>query len=142
MNFNPIASIVRGLIDSVTNAADTFIQTPDEKAAFRTKLLELTDKAEQRSQEAMDSAREAYKAEWQYGGHDTKFDSFVDGMNRLVRPIVTYGLLAAVFGFVDIPENLNDNIWLPLTTVLAFWFGGRLLKRDGGAETIKSFGKK
>jgi len=142
MNFNPIASIIRGLVDAGTNAADTFIQTADEKAAYRTKLLELADQAEERSQDAMDSARDAYKAEWQYGGHDSKFDSFVDGMNRLVRPIVTYGLLAAVFGFVDIPESLNDNVWMPLTTVLAFWFGGRLLKRDGGADTLKAMIKK
>jgi len=142
MNFNPIASIIRSFVDAGTKAADTFIQTADEKAAFRTKLLELADQAEERSQDAMDSAREAYKVEWQYGGHSTKFDSFVDGMNRLIRPVVTLGLLAAVFGFLEIPENLDDNIWLPLTTVLAFWFGGRLLKRDGGSETIKAFRKK
>jgi len=142
MGFNPFASIVRGLVDSITGAANTFIQTPDEKAAFRLKLLELADEAEARSQNAMDSARDAYKAEWQYGGHDTKFDSFVDGMNRLVRPVVTYGLLAAVFGFIEIPDNLDDNIWLPLTTVLAFWFGGRLLKRDGGVDAIKAIREK
>ena len=128
---------VKGLIDGVAGIFDTFIQTPDEKAEAKRLLLELGDRAEERSQKAMQGARDAYKAEFEHGSHNTKFDSFVDGMNRLVRPIVTYGLLLAVFGVFEVPDTINENIWTPLTVVLAFWFGGRLLKRDGGADIIK-----
>lgn len=136
-NLNPIksfASAIGGLVDK-------FVQTPDEKAAFHMALLKLADEAENRSQEAMASAREAYKAEWQYAAHTSRFDKFVDGMNRLVRPLVTYGLIAAVFGLVEIPKDINPNIWTPLTVVLAFWFGGRLIKRDGGLELLKGLKK-
>ncbi len=132
---------IKAFADGIGGLVDKFIQTPDEKAAFKVKLLELADQAEERSQKAMESARDAYKAEWQYASHTSKFDQFVDGMNRLVRPIVTYGLLAAVFGILKVPENINPNIWTPLTVVLAFWFGGRLLKRDGGMEVLKNLGK-
>lgn len=132
---------VKGLIDGVGDLVDKFIQTPDEKAAFRKELLELGDKAEERSQAAMRDARDAYRAEFEHGSHTTKFDSFVDGMNRLVRPVVTYGLLAAVLGVFDVPTTINVNIWTPLTVVLAFWFGGRLLSRDGGADVVKGFQK-
>jgi len=141
MKFNLVTDIIQGLVGSVSDAADRFIQTKDEKAAFKLALQKLSDEAEKRSQDALQGAREAYMAEFQYASHKTKFDSFVDGMNRLVRPVVTYGLLAAIFGFVEIPSDINENIWAPLTVVLAFWFGGRLLKRDGGAEVIKSFKK-
>ena len=136
-DLNPI----KGLVEGVGNLVDKFIQTPDEKAEFKRELLILGDKAEERSQAAMKDARDTYKAEFQYGSHTTKFDSFVDGVNRLVRPIVTYGLLAAVLGFISVPTEINDNIWTPLTVVLAFWFGGRLLKRDGGADAIKGLKK-
>ena len=131
---NPIKSFA----ESIGGLVDRFIQTPDEKAAFHKELLELSDKAEERAQQAMQGARDAYMAEFKYSSHSTKFDSFVDGMNRLVRPIVTYGLIAAVVGIFDIPEDINPNIWTPFTVVLAFWFGGRLLKRDGGMEVLKS----
>lgn len=136
-DLNPI----KGLMDGVGGLVDRFIQTPDEKAEFQKQLLILGDKAEERSQAAMKDARDAYQAEFKYGSHSTKFDSFVDGMNRLVRPIVTYGLLAAVLGFLEVPAEVNDNIWTPLTVVLAFWFGGRLLKRDGGSDAIKGLRK-
>lgn len=141
MKFNVVTDIIEGLVGSVSDAADRFIQTKDEKAAFKLAIQKLADKAEERSQDALQGAREAYIAEFQHASHKTKFDSFVDGMNRLVRPVVTYGLLAAIFGLVEIPENINDKIWFPLTTVLAFWFGGRLLKRDGGSEVLKSWKK-
>ena len=133
---------IKGLLDGVGNLVDRFIQTPDEKAKFKAELLTLADKAEQRSQEAMQSARSAYEAEWKHASHTTKFDSFVDGMNRLVRPVVTYGLLAAVLGLFELPKDIDENIWTPLTVVLAFWFGGRLLKRDGGASILKWLKKK
>lgn len=136
-DLNPI----KGLVEGIGSLVDKFVQTPDEKAAFQKELLVLADKAEERSQAAMKDARDTYRAEFQYGSHSTKFDSFVDGMNRLVRPIVTYGLLAAVLGAIDVPSTINENIWTPLTVVLAFWFGGRLLKRDGGAEALKGLTK-
>lgn len=136
-DLNPI----KGLVEGAAELIDKFVQTPDEKAAAQKALLELGDRAEERSQKAMQNAREAYMAEFKHGSHSNKFDSFVDGMNRLVRPVVTYGLLLAVFGVFEVPETINDNIWTPLTVVLAFWFGGRLLKRDGGAEVLKGLKK-
>lgn len=136
-DLNPI----KGFVEGVANIVDQFVQSPDEKAAVKTRLLELADQAEERAQKAMQGARDAYMEEFKSASHTTKFDSFVDGMNRLVRPVVTYGLVLAVFGIFEVPENINDNIWTPLTVALAFWFGGRLLKRDGGADMIKSLKK-
>lgn len=130
------------LVEGVGGLVDKFIQTKDEKAAFILKFQELADKAEEQAQESMNKAREAYIAEWQYSTHDTRFDKIVDAANRLVRPMVTYGLIALLFGLVDIPKEIPSDYWNVLLLVIGFWFGGRLLKRDGGAEVLQSFSKK
>lgn len=71
----------------------------------------------------------------------TKWDSFIDGLNRLPRPLITLGILAF---FVLAPADpatflqiarayqvMPDGFWALLGVIVAFYFGGRMqLKRQ------------
>jgi len=69
-------------------------------------------------------------------GKRTWFDSLVDGLNRLPRPLLTFGVL---FFFVLAPINparfleiatayeaMPDGYWTLLTVIVGFYFGGRM----------------
>lgn len=65
----------------------------------------------------------------------TLFDAFVDGLNRLPRPIMTFGVIGLFVyavndpaGFTDIAVALSqvpDPMWAVLGLVVTFFFGGR-----------------
>jgi hypothetical protein len=74
----------------------------------------------------------------------TRWDSFIDGLNRLPRPLITLGVLA--FFVLALLEPLRfaqiarayqlmpDGFWALLSVIVAFYFGGRMqLKRQDGA---------
>jgi hypothetical protein len=66
------------------------------------------------------------------GDNRTWFDSFVDGLNRLIRPGVTIFLFGGIGGFWELPKVGDvDPIILTWTgTVFLFWFGGRAIFKD------------
>jgi hypothetical protein len=82
----------------------------------------------------------------------TWWDSFVDGLNRLPRPLITLGVLAFFIiaplqpvRFLEIAQAyqmMPDGFWALLGVIIAFYFGGRMqLKRDdmavkGGALQV------
>lgn len=66
----------------------------------------------------------------------TAWDSFIDGLNRLPRPLITLGIIAF---FVIAPldptrflqiatayEMMPEGFWALLSIIIAFYFGGRL----------------
>src|SRR5690606_37727351 len=67
----------------------------------------------------------------------TWFDSAVDGINRLVRPIVTFGVIAMLVWSVVDPATFTVSmqalqlvpewLWGVWGTVLVFWFGNRAI---------------
>lgn len=70
----------------------------------------------------------------------TKWDSFVDGLNRLPRPLITFGVIGlfawaawSPITFIETMQALAlvpDQLWIMLLTIIAFWFGGRFINRD------------
>ena len=82
-----------------------------------------------------------FAAEFHPRAGRTRWDSFVDGLNRLPRPLIT--LSVGVF-FVLAPldplrfaqvarayELMPDGFWALLSVIVAFYFGGRIrLDRD------------
>jgi hypothetical protein len=82
----------------------------------------------------------------------TWWDSFIDGLNRVPRPLITLGLLAFFvlapldpLRFAQIArayELMPDGFWALLSIIVAFYFGGRMqLKRQdmaikGGALEV------
>ena len=85
-------------------------------------------------------ARQAYSAEYQARGDRYWFDAFVDGVNRLVRPAFTFGVVglfgwavhdAAAFAmFASALAAVPDGLWTVLAIIVGFWFGGRLVGKD------------
>ena len=84
----------------------------------------------------------------------TWWDSLVDGLNRLPRPLITIGILAFFVlaplepvRFLEVArvyEIMPDGFWALLSVIVAFYFGGRMqLKRQdmaakGGALLVAS----
>jgi hypothetical protein len=69
------------------------------------------------------------------------FNDLVDGMNRLVRPLVTYGVIGMFAFMLANPAQFKEVVeaaaltpawmWALIATVIGFWFGGRALKDWG-----------
>lgn len=82
---------------------------------------------------------DAYTAEFRQVTNRTYFDSFVDGMNRLVRPSCTFGCVGLIVwaGIDPVSFTLSmqaltivpEWLWVTFGGILAFWFGGRMVER-------------
>ena len=82
-----------------------------------------------------------FAAEFQARDGRTWWDSLVDGLNRLPRPLITLGILAFFVlaplepvRFLEIArayQMMPDGFWALLSVIIAFYFGGRMqLKRQ------------
>jgi hypothetical protein len=82
-----------------------------------------------------------FAAEFQARQGSTWWDSLVDGLNRLPRPLITLGILAFFVlaplepvRFLEIArayQMMPDGFWALLSVIIAFYFGGRMqLKRQ------------
>lgn len=79
---------------------------------------------------------EQFAAEFQSKRTSTAWDSFVDGLNRLPRPLITLGILglfvlapADPLRFLEIArayQIMPDGFWALLSIIIAFYFGGRM----------------
>jgi hypothetical protein len=98
--------------------------------------------AERLAMSAQDLASlEQFAAEFQPRNNRTWWDSFIDGLNRVPRPLITLGVLAFFvlaplepLRFAQIArayELMPDGFWALLSIIVAFYFGGRMqLKRQ------------
>jgi len=59
-------------------------------------------------------------------------DALVNGINRLIRPAVTVGLIGGLFGWWPLPQpnTVDPMYWRYTEIVVTFWFGGRALFKD------------
>jgi Holin of 3TMs, for gene-transfer release len=82
-----------------------------------------------------------FAAEFHGRERRTWWDSLVDGLNRLPRPLITFGVLAFFVlaplepaRFLEIAkvyQLMPDGFWALLSVIVAFYFGGRMqLKRQ------------
>lgn len=82
------------------------------------------------------SAIKQFAAEFHQRQHRTRWDAFVDGLNRLPRPLVAIAVLSL---FVLAPVNperflliaksyemMPPGYWALLSVVISFYFGGRM----------------
>ena len=98
------------------------------------------------------AALQQFAAEFYARERRTWWDSLVDGLNRLPRPLITLGILAFFVlaplepvRFLEVArvyQLMPDGFWALLSVVVAFYFGGRMqLKRQdmavkGGALMV------
>lgn len=132
----------KGLIDGVRAAADTFIQTKDEKAAFE---LAVENVVTERLTQIENSARtetaatmEIIKAEMAQGDNYTKrarptvvyFGLLIIGWNYAIRPF--FSITGADGIEVPmLPVALPDEFWFAWGSVVSIWSMGRTAERIG-----------
>ena len=66
------------------------------------------------------------------GGTTTWFDSFVNGINRLVRPVITIWLIGGLTEAWTLPStgDIDPIVLSWIGSIIIFWFGGRALFKD------------
>jgi hypothetical protein len=95
---------------------------------------------------------EQFAAEFRPRRERTRWDAFIDGLNRVPRPLITLAVLAFVLlapldplRFAQIArayDLMPEGFWALLSVIVAFYFGGRMqLKRQdmalrGGALEV------
>ena len=89
---------------------------------------------------------QGYQAEFLAPEKHNWFNVLVDGANRLVRPMYTYGMIAMFawagidpVSFVLFAQGLAvvpEMMWAILLTITGFWFGGRLFEKYSGGKTM------
>ncbi|MEM8951138.1 MAG: 3TM-type holin [Pseudomonadota bacterium] len=100
------------------------------------------NEAERGHKERMEISRqdlaslEQFAAEFKSKRTSTGWDSFVDGLNRLPRPLITLGILglfilapADPIRFLEIArayQIMPEGFWALLSIIIAFYFGGRM----------------
>jgi len=77
-----------------------------------------------------------FAKEFQNKANRSWWDSFVDGLNRLPRPLITFGVLSFfVFApiypqkFIEVAavyEKIPSGYWALLSIIVGFYFGGRM----------------
>lgn len=83
------------------------------------------------------SVQQQYAAEFQYRDNRTGFDSLVDGMNRLVRPVLTAYICWLVFilpisnidlfmQIITAYSAVPEPLWVLVGLIITFYFGGRM----------------
>ncbi len=82
-----------------------------------------------------------HAAEFNVHSSRTWFDSLIDGINRLIRPVFSIFVLLVVFiwpwfdplGFAAYSVALSGvptHFWVICGTIIAFWFGSRTVFKD------------
>lgn len=92
-----------------------------------------------------------YAAEFRYVENRNAFDSLVDGINRLVRPTIVYGVIALfVFAYVDPIEfqimmesigAIPEPLWYIMGAIVGFYFGSRELHKHRDTKKGLAAGK-
>jgi len=110
----------KGVVGEVSDAVDRWY--PSDAT-----LHEQNIEDQQAGDESQRSAREM-----QLPYHESWFDILIDGLNRLVRPIITYWVIGGLIGlWVLPPVGTVDPIVMNIVwTVVTFWFGSRMLFKD------------
>jgi len=72
------------------------------------------------------------------------FTAFVDGLNRLIRPVFSYGVIAyfvwAVYDPISFTISMQALALVPnfmygiFLTIVGFWFGGRIVEKYADAK--------
>lgn len=81
-----------------------------------------------------------FAAEFLNRQNRTRWDSLVDGLNRLPRPLLTFGIIwifiytwidpGSMVDFFSVLEIVPDTFWTLLIVIVSFFFGGRFVKED------------
>jgi len=135
----PLIGVIGGVLSWITRGgANTVSNIAQSVSGAITPFTGDKNKTEQNIHTENLGGQEMYKAEWAVPEKKGLFNQFVDGANRLVRPMFTYGIVA-LFAYACIdPEHFSiiaqsfviipESMWYIMWTVVGFWFGGRIVQ--------------
>ena len=119
----------KGIVEQVSDVADKWNPSP---TTIHKQSIE--------DQTAGDASQKSAR-EMVIPTHDDWFNKMVDGISRLVRPVVTYWIIGGLVGLYELKSPSTDPLMMNIVwTVLTFWFGSRVLIKDIPA-IIRSFKK-
>ncbi|MDX1505870.1 MAG: 3TM-type holin [Spongiibacter sp.] len=118
-----------GLLKGGKDLAEVFTENKEQQGERRHEEVMADFERDQ-------SAIKQFAAEFHQRQHRTRWDAFVDGLNRLPRPLVAIAVLSL---FVLAPVNperflliaksyemMPPGYWALLSVVISFYFGGRM----------------
>jgi len=110
----------KGVVSQVSDAVDRW--NPSAETIHNNSLEDLA---------AGDKSQESARA-MVIPHHDSWFDIFIDGMNRSVRPFITFWVMGVLFGWWVAPDTgtIDPVILNIMWTVITFWFGSRVIFKD------------
>lgn len=136
-----VASAVQAVLKPLISLIGIF-RVSKEKHAAR-------DHAERLGDQKIDArVVDQFAAEFRDLSHRGWWDSFVDGLNRLPRPLIALGLIT-FFGYTAFdPQTaakiaqsyaiLPDGFWALVGVVVAFYFAGRLQLKSQNFQLTKA----
>jgi hypothetical protein len=126
-----------GILKSLSNVADKFITTGDEKRAFQKDMEQIFLDAEAAMQQ---NVTERWKADLEHG----------NWLTRSVRPLVLIFLIIStvVMVFIDsgsinfnVEQKWTDLLQLVLMTTIGAYFGGRSVEKFNQTKKKRRNGK-
>lgn len=112
----------RGVAETVKGVAGVFAENREARGA--------------RAHDADMAVLGQYAAEFTARDHRTWFDSFSDGLNRIVRPLFAIACFISLIAVPVWPEQalyaaealaaMPDGYWLLVGLIVTFYFGGRM----------------
>ena len=138
---------IAGILAAIVPLMPQLIQLLSGSQLSRDQYRAQADAARATAEGQENAARETeFGKEFEHVGGATWFDSIIDALNRLPRPVMAFGTIAmfayAVFnpaGFTATAVALNtmpQDGWLVLGAIVTFFFGGRML--DGWQSNTKA----
>jgi len=110
----------KGIVTEVSDTVDKWI--PSETSKHNMSIED-----QKAGDESQDSARKM-----ELPTHNTWFDSLIDGINRLPRPVMTTWAFGILVGWWPAPVvgAIDPMTWNIIWTIVTFWFGSRMLFKD------------
>ncbi len=130
MNWSIIFGGLKAALPSIKEVAEVF---------FGNKLERDSASAKNEHDEGV-AVREAYSKEWSYGAKDrTKWDVFIDAVNRTPRPLMALGTISLFVWCAIHPSSFSESmkslqlapeyLWWLLYMIVSFYMGGRAYEK-------------
>lgn len=94
---------------------------------------------ERYSAEEQMAVQTGFQAEFSHRERRSWWDSLVDGLNRLPRPLMTFGVIGLfIWAVADPPafslamlalQNVPEMLWYIFLAIIGFWFGTKMIEK-------------
>lgn len=110
----------KGLVEQAADAVERFAPGVVKQHEMAIEDIKSGDESQKNAQQL------------QLAGHTTLFDVFVDGINRLIRPLFSIWVFLVLANQLSTEHlaGIPPMAWNIIWTVIGFWFGTRMVFKD------------